>query len=269
MLTKTVRRIRSELVFLQAQWRANFASAMEYRAAFISQIVGMFINDAVYFAFWLVFFDRFKQVRGWGMTDMFLLMSIVALGYGLAFTFFGNALQLSRIIAQGQLDYYLALPRSVLLNVLASRMSQSALGDISFGIVTFLFADRLSAPQIGLWLAASLLASVVFVMAFTLFHSLTFWLGNASGLAEQAMNAMLTFAMYPSDIFQGAIRFLMLTVLPAAFVGAMPLHVVRALDFGGLALLAGAALILTLVSSRVFYTGLRRYESGSALNVNV
>ena len=116
-------RIRAELRYLIAQWKANFASALEYRAAFVSQIVGMFINDAVYFAFWVVFFAQFKVVQGWNLRDMFLLMSIVGLGYGLGFTFFGNALQLSRLIAQGQLDYYLALPRNVLLSVLASRMA--------------------------------------------------------------------------------------------------------------------------------------------------
>ena len=58
-------RLHAELAYLIAQWKSNFASAMEYRAAFISQIVGMFINNAVYFAFWLVFFDRFKEIRGW------------------------------------------------------------------------------------------------------------------------------------------------------------------------------------------------------------
>jgi len=264
-----MKRIRSELVFLVAQWKANFASAMEYRAAFISQIVGMFINNAVYFAFWVVFFDRFKEIRGWGVSDMFLLMSIVALGYGLAFTFFGNTLQLSRIIAQGQLDYYLALPRSVLLNVLASRMSNSALGDISYGLVTYLFTGRFTLPEIGLWLIASLLAAIVLFMSFTLFHSVTFWLGNASGLAEQAMNAMLTFAMYPADIFQGAARFLMLTVLPAAFVGAVPLNVVRGVNLNVLAILIVAAIVISAVSIATFYVGLRRYESGSAINVNV
>ena len=60
------------------------------------------------------------------LSDMFLLFGIVATGYGLAFTFFGNALQLSRVIAQGQLDYYLALPRGVLLNVLGRVVLQSA-----------------------------------------------------------------------------------------------------------------------------------------------
>jgi ABC-2 type transport system permease protein len=264
-----MKRLRSELAFLIAQWQANVASAMEYRAAFISQIVGMFINDAVYFAFWLVFFDRFQQVRGWGVTDMFLLMSIVAFGYGLAFTFFGNALQLSRVIAQGQLDYYLALPRGVLINVLASRMSNSAVGDISFGIIAFLFAGPLTLPGVALWLAASLLVAVVFVMAFTFFHSLTFWLGNASGLAEQAMNAMVTLALYPADIFQGAVRFMMFTLVPAAFVGAVPLNAVRGLDANLMLTLVVATLVITTLSTASFYLGLRRYESGSAMNVNV
>ncbi len=262
-------RFRAEFAYLIAQWKSNLASAMEYRAAFISQIIGMFINNSVYFAFWVVFFDRFKEIRGWGMQDMFLLMSIVALGYGLGFTLFGNAMQLSRIIAQGQLDYYLALPRSVLLSVLASRMVNSALGDMTYGMVTYLFTGRFSLPEIALWLMSSGLAAVIFVMTFTFFHSLTFWLGNASNLAEQAANAVLTFAMYPSDIFQGAIRFVLFTIIPAAFVGIVPLNVVRNVDWNGLIGLAVVAAVITFISSRMFYIGLRRYESGSAINVNV
>ena len=262
-------RLRAELAYLIAQWKANLASALEYRAAFVSQIVGMFINNAVYFAFWVVFFAQFKIVQGWNLRSMFLLMAIVALGYGLAFTFFGNALQLSRLIAQGQLDYYLALPRNVLLSVLASRMVTSALGDMSYGLVTYLFTGLFAPAEIALYLIASLLAAVIFVMAFTLFHALTFWLGNASGLAEQAANAMLTFAMYPSDIFQGAVRFLMYTIIPAAFVGVVPVQAVAQADVRVLGVMALAAITITIVSCTVFYAGLRRYESGSALNVNV
>ncbi|HLF25747.1 MAG TPA: hypothetical protein VJG32_05380 [Anaerolineae bacterium] len=43
----------------------------------------------------------------------------------------------------------------------------------------------------------------------------------------------------------------------------------RGLDLNGLALLAGAAIVITLISTATFYIGLRRYESGSAINVNV
>jgi hypothetical protein len=58
-------------------------------------------------------------------------------------------------------------------------------------------------------------------------------------------------------------------VLPASLVGALPLDVVRNGNLNGLALLALAAAAVTFVSVAAFYLGLRRYESGSALNVNV
>jgi viologen exporter family transport system permease protein len=61
----------------------------------------------------------------------------------------------------------------------------------------------------------------------------------------------------------------MLTLLPAAFVGAIPLDIVRRLDWTAPLGLVGFAVGITLLSRFVFYAGLRRYESGSAINVNV
>jgi ABC-2 type transport system permease protein len=264
-----MKRLKGELLFLFELWKTNLASAMEYRANFISQVVGMIVNDGIYFVFWLIFFDRFKVVRGWGMSDMVLLFAIITTGYGLAFVFFGNAMNLADLIAQGRLDYYLALPRDVLLHVLASHSSLSAWGDLTFGILAFLFTGRFTPPEIALWLLASLCSGAVLVSSFAIFGCLSFWLGNASALATQAQNAILTLALYPRDIFEGAIRFLMLTIIPAAFVGAIPLDVVRRMDWAALPGLAAFALGVTLLMRLVFYAGLRRYESGSALNVNV
>ncbi len=264
-----MKRIRSEGLFLLELWKTNLSSAMEYRASFISQVVGMIINDGIYFVFWLIFFERFKVVRGWGMQDMVLLFSVVTTGFGLAFALFGNAQNLAELIAQGRLDSYLALPRDVLLHVLASRSSLSAWGDLIFGVLCFVFAARFTPAEIGLWLAGSLCSGVVLVSSFALFGCMSFWLGNASQLAMQAGNAILTLAMYPRDIFQGAVRFLMLTILPAAFVGAIPMDIVRRLDWRALLGLIAFAVGIVILLRIVFAAGLRRYESGSALNVNV
>jgi ABC-2 type transport system permease protein len=264
-----MKRIKSEWLFLLELWKTNLASAMEYRANFISQVIGMIINDGIYFIFWLLFFDRFKIVRGWGMSDMVLLFAIITTGYGLAFAFFGNAMNLADLIAQGRLDYYLALPRDVLLHVLASRSILSAWGDLTFGILAFLFTGRFTLPQIMLWLAASVCSGAVLVSSFAIFGCLSFWLGNASALAVQAQNAVLTLALYPRDIFEGAVRFIMLTIIPAAFVGAIPFDIVRRMDWTALAGLIAFAIGITFLTRLVFYAGLRRYESGSAINVNV
>lgn len=43
--------MKGKLSFLIALWKANLLSAMEYRVAFLSQVIGMILNDAVYFLF--------------------------------------------------------------------------------------------------------------------------------------------------------------------------------------------------------------------------
>jgi len=52
------------LKFLFAIWKANLLSVMEYRVSFLTQVLGMMANNFMYFAIWVIFFDRFKEVRG-------------------------------------------------------------------------------------------------------------------------------------------------------------------------------------------------------------
>jgi ABC-2 type transport system permease protein len=264
-----MKRLKSELLFLLELWKANLSSAMEYRASFISQVLGMMINNVIFFFFWLIFFDRFKEVGGWKMRDMVLLYSIVTTGFGLGFGLFGNASKLAEIIAAGRLDYYLTLPRSALLHVLASRSVLSAWGDLLFGIAVYFFTGHHTFPDAALWLIASLCSGAVMVCTSALFGCLSFWMGNAAALATQAANAMLTLSLYPRDVFQGGARFLMLTVLPAAFIGYIPLDVVKANDWTGALELLGVTCCFAAALWLVFTAGLRHYESGSAINVNM
>ena len=98
-----INRLRTEAAFILHLIRLNLASNMEYRASFLSQAIGMFINNGIYFVFWLLFFDRFEEIRGYQIQQIFLLFAIVALGWGLAFVFAGNASRLAAMIAEGRL----------------------------------------------------------------------------------------------------------------------------------------------------------------------
>jgi len=263
-------RVRSELLFLRALVGLNLASAMEYRASFISQILGMFLNNGIYFVFWLIFFDKFGSVRGYNIGEIYLLFAIVALGYGLAFMFAGNTgTNLAYIIAQGRLDYYLVFPRNLLLHVVCSRMIVSTIGDVTFGLTAYLFTGRFHPVEILLFLASSVLAALVLV-AFTIISgSLAFHMGNAQYASQQMSNAVVTFALYPNTLFSGLARTLLFTLIPAGFVGAVPVEIVRGRDVTLLLGLLGAAAVMWLLATAVFYLSLRRYESGSAINVNV
>ena len=248
----------------------NLASAMEYRVSFISQIVGMFINNGIYFVFWIIFFNQFGTVRGYNTDEIFLLFAIVTLGYGLGFMFAGNTRQyLAYLIAQGRLDYYLVFPRNLLLHVIFSRMTVSTVGDIAFSLIAYTFTGRFTLVEMGLFLLTAVLAAIIFVGYAVISGSLAFYMGAAQYASQQMTNAMLTFSLYPNALFGGAARLMLYTVVPAAFVGAVPVEIVRGQDGRLLLLLIAAAVVIWLIASAMFYLGLRRYESGSAINVNV
>jgi ABC-2 type transport system permease protein len=88
-------------------------------------------------------------------------------------------------------------------------------------------------------------------------------------IAMQASNAMITFALYPLTLFDGTAKLILFTVLPAAFIGSVPAEFVRAFSWEQLGLMSAAAAGLLALAIFVFYRGLRRYESGSAIQVQV
>ncbi|MBK8904100.1 MAG: ABC-2 family transporter protein [Anaerolineaceae bacterium] len=263
-------RLKVELSFLKALIGVNLSSAMEYRASFISQIVGMLINNGIYFVFWLIFFDQFGAVRGYAMADIYLLFAVATLGYGLAYMFAGNVgHSLAYLIAQGRLDYYLVLPRPLLPHVIFSRMVVSTIGDVTFGLLAYLFTGRFHPVEILLFLVCAVLAGAVFVGFSVISGSLAFFMGSAQYVSQQMTNALLTFALYPHTLFSGGVRVLLFTLLPAAFIAAVPVEIISTRNGRLLLWLVVAAVVTWVVATAVFYLGLRRYESGSALNVNV
>jgi ABC-2 type transport system permease protein len=258
-----------EIRFLYALWKVNLASAMEYRAAFISQTIGMILNDGAYFLFWIIFFDRFKDIRGWQLTDMFLLFGVSAGAFGLAGMLFGNAFNLGDVIVNGRLDYYLSLPRPTLLHVLASRVVPSGFGDFLYGFVSYFASGQFSLAGLGRFTLGMILATIVFISFLVIVQSLAFWLGSGGSLTGIAINAMVTFAIYPITLFNKTAKLILFLIVPAAFMGAVPAGFVRGFSWSALGQMALAAVGFLGLAIALFHLGLRRYESGSAIQVEV
>jgi ABC-2 type transport system permease protein len=254
--------LRRELGFLLALWKVNLLAALEYRTAFLTQVAGMLLNNLAFLAFWALFFQRFPSVRGWELADMLRLFGMSATGFGVGVLAFGNVLSLADIIANNGLDAYLALPRPILLHVLAARSRTSGWGDIATGVLCFAMAGDTGPAAWARYAVAAAASATVFVSFLVLVASLTFWLGAASALSGQALHALLAFATYPMSIFDGGAKLLLLTVIPAAFVGAVPAEFVRGYSGRGLAQLVAAAGVSLALAVVAFHRGLRRYESG-------
>ena len=257
------------LKFLLAIWQANLQSVMEYRVSFLTQVIGMIFNNFIYFAIWIIFFDRFKEVRGWGLGDMYVTMGVLASAFGLVAVFFGNAFTLGDIVNNGRLDYYLSLPRPVLLHAVSSRMISSGMGDITYGFISYSLSGQFTGGGFLRFILAILLAATVFATFLILVNSIAFWAGVVNSLSNLMLNAMITFGIYPITLFDNYAKLILFTVIPAALMGAIPGDFVRAFTWQTLAQLLLGAMIFLGLAITVFRLGLKRYESGSAIQVEV
>lgn len=257
------------LKFLFALWQANLQAAMEFRAAFLTQVVFMIVNNAGFFVFWVLYFNKFGSVRGWTVSDMLLLFGIAATAWGMAAYFFGNFITLGEIIAQGRLDYYLSLPKPVLLHTLASKSIGSGMGDILYGFASFALSGYFTWDGALRYLLGVIAGVAIFISFLVIVQSLSFWIGNSTALSQVALSAVLTFSLYPSALFNTTTKFILLTILPAALVGNVPAEFVRSFSWTSLWQILAAAVIFLLLAVTIFRSGLRRYESGSSIQIEV
>lgn len=253
--------------FLIAMMRTNFAMAVEYRSSFVTQVVGMMINDSMWVFFWMLYFEKFPVLNGWGREDLFVLWAVITFSFGIAFGLFAQALRLSELISQGQLDYYLALPKNVLLHILVGQIRPANLGDLFFGpVLLALFVDM--SPERWLWfVVGGILGGVIYLSFFVIVGSLAFFMGSSEGLAGGVGNALIHFSTYPTRIFNGWTRVILFTIIPAGFIAEVPVDLVRRFAVQDLIIMVGAALIFGTIACVVFFRGLRRYESGNLMSL--
>jgi ABC-2 type transport system permease protein len=192
---------------------------------------------------------------------------VAATSIGLSAALFGNCTRLATIIVQGQLDYYLSLPKNTLLHVLVSRSGLAGWGDVCFGVLAYALFGPHDLASIGLWLLVVALSVLVFVSANVMAGCLGFWIGNAEVAAFQANQALINFSLYPGPMYQGWIRVLLFTAVPAAFVSHIPVELLRSFDAPKLAALFGVTCLSVLLAISAFHIGLRRYESGNLVGL--
>jgi ABC-2 type transport system permease protein len=257
----------NSLRFVLTAWKLNLAGAMEYRMSFFMTAGMMMLNNAVFLFFWAVYFKNFPVVKGWQLEDIMLLWAVGTGSFGICNMLFGNVLRIATIVANGELDLYLSQPKPVLLNVLVNRMSLSAIGDFLFGLILFgIFGDK-SLKGIAIYTAALLLAGLLNLFFFTLTQSLAFYIGNAEGIGYQMFIGFITLSTYPSDIFKGLGKLPLFTVIPAGFIGYMPIGFMREPNWPFIWSVIGITAVFGLGAYTLFYRGLARYSSGNRMGI--
>lgn len=262
-------RFQKHLQLFAAYLRFNLAAAMEYRGSFLLQVLGVALNNSAFIIFWAAIFGKVPGIGHYGFREVMFLWALGSGAFGLVHICFGNIGQVSRIILQSDLDTYLLQPKDVCLNLIASRSVVSAWGDLAYGLILFATVFGLQPQRLGLFLGfvvcgGLLMGSVIFTA-----QVLTFFIGDASAIARIVSEFLISFTLYPESIYQGPVRWVIYSLIPAGFIVFVPLRIMRAFSWPGLLLLIGVDLTYAGLSYGLFRLGLRRYESGNLIGTRV
>jgi ABC-2 type transport system permease protein len=256
-------RAANSFAFARALVATNLKATLALRGAFLVQVVFMALNNFAFFVFWWVLMRRVPSIRGWSLGDIALLYGIVAVAFGLAVSLAGGVRYLGQLIEEGGLDTLLTQPRSVLVYALCLRSQPSGFGDVISGIMFIAWSGGVSWFTLPVLAAAIIAGALVLVACGIVFFSLAFWLGKVETVSRQLWELLITFSLYPEPLFGGALRLALFTLLPAGFVGYIPVRVVQAPSVVDVILLATGAITFLGLAIVVFEYGLRRYASGS------
>lgn len=256
-----------ELRFVGALIGTSLRASLALRGAFWLQAGFMVANNLLFFATWWIFFARFRDVGGWRLADLAALFGVVSAGWGVASVLAGGVRELARQIAEGELDAFLTQPKSVLLQCVGARSRASGWGDLACGAFLIASSGLVDTRSLGLALVAVGLCATTFLATGVIIHASAFWLERTESLAMTVWEFLITFSSYPPSLFSGGLRLVLFTVLPAGFIGYLPVGLLRDFSIADLFAAGGGALAYAGLALFVFARGLRRYESGSRVSV--
>jgi ABC-2 type transport system permease protein len=245
-----------------ATFRGAMTDALARRASFYSQVSIMVVNDLAWIVFWVIFFRRVDNVRGWNVDTVLLLYATLTTSAGLVLGLLSNARRIPQIVDDGSLDHVLTLPVTPLPQLLVRKIDPVNLGDVAFGLVLFAAVGHPTLPRVAVYLFAVACSALVLTGFLVATGSIAFFAGRSQG-GDLSLHAMLMLASYPASIFTGYTKGLLFTVVPAAFVSSVPSSLVDEFSWPAAAALAAAALVFATLGWTVFSLGLRRYTSGS------
>lgn len=242
--------------------RGAMAEAWANRGSFWTQVAAMVVNDVAWVAFWVLFFHHVGTLRGWDSDKVLLLLAVLTSSAGLVLGLFANARSLGRVINEGAIDAALALPVPTLPYLLVRRVNATNLGDVLFGFLLFVFAGSPSPSRVAIYVVGVAASAVLLTGFLVATGSIAFFAGRED-IGELSFHGVLLLSSYPVDVFGPIAKVVMYTVVPAAFLGAVPAKLMESFDPLVALVYVGAAAFFALLGWVTFNAGLRRYTSGA------
>ena len=218
----------AEMSLVRRLLAVRLLGQLQYRASFLSQILGNGLLGLTAFSTILVFFTHLDRLGCWTVGEIAILFGIAAISFGLGRFVASGLAGFPESIVYGRFDQLLTRPVSPFAQVLGSDVQIRWLGTALQGGVVLV---------VGIWVAdldtspIRLLAlpvivtqtTALYVALFALEATVSFWTTRGVEAVNIATLGGNTLAPYPFDIFADWLKGFFLFVVPLAFAVHIPM----------------------------------------------
>ncbi len=255
-----------ELYFAWYAIKKNIQSSAELRTSFLMNVIGMAINNSAFVLLWVFFVKSVGVIGGWTAADIVGLLGFGALSYGLVFSVAIGVRKLPDYVASGSFDRFMLSPKNILLRVATSAFSSSAVGDIVFGVASlavYAVLIRMDLIQLLMMLALIIMTTITFLSIVIAVFSISFFFMDANSVSSGLFELFLTPSIFHGGAFQGVMRFIFIFLIPSLLIGALPVEAVRNISELKFLLIAALTVFWFILSIKIFYRAVKRYESSN------
>jgi len=245
---------------------------MEYKASFVMTVITQFIQPLALFAGIYMLFERFGDVQGWTVFEVFLSYSVIGICAATSKCFARGFDQFDNLIRTAAFDRILVRPRGTVIQVLGSGFDAKRVGHFiqaSIVLVIAIVGVDISWDLLRLVMLANMIigGSLLFVGIYMLQATAAFWTIDGLEFSHIFTHGLQQNAIYPLSIFPRAITVFFTFIIPFATVAYLPLqYMLGKIDGIGWVYafmpLAGVLFVLPCVG--VWRFGVSRYSSAGS-----
>lgn len=203
-------------------------SWFQYRVDAMLRSLAVFLREST--GVIVIYFTllKFDDLNGWNIHELLFLYSLLFLTYGIMIIFFTGLRDFGQMVRSGNFDRFILRPRGLLFQLIFANADWfAAVGHGGLGLVLFV----VSAGKVGVtWNFGTILYYVLAVAGgvliqgavFLFLATLNIYLLETGSLKELLYYNMRKFAGYPISIFHKAIQFIIIYIMPFAFVNYFP-----------------------------------------------
>jgi ABC-2 type transport system permease protein len=245
---------------------AHFRSMVEYPADFWVMVSSGALWQVLQFAFIAILFANVSAVAGWNYHEMLVLIGFLSLAGSATAVFWDGVWSIGSMVVKGDIDYRIARPAPVIVQVASAHIGMQAFGELTLGVAMFVYG------WIGAGLSPSLIPVALLLLAcgivietalLTALCAINFWIkGGMSVFAFLMIDLQENVMRFPLGIYPAAVRVAATFVVPVAFASFIPVQILTSrLSEWWLVGPPLAAAATVAVAALVVRGGLRSYDS--------